>query len=90
MLKLEIHRRVEADEEVADARHLVDEDVGRFEDVDGHGQNVEDEEDGNHAQQHRCQTDLALLRIRQLRSLPIGLPHLPNIIIIKLNDIILH
>ena len=72
----EIHRRVEADQQIADAGHLVHQDVGRLEDVDRHRQNVEDEEDGNHAQQHRCQTDLPLLRVGQQRPLPIRLPHL--------------
>ena len=79
----EVDGRVEADEQVADARHLVHENVGRFEDVDHHGQDVEDEEDGDDTQQHRRQPNLALLWIGQHRSLPIGLPYLKIVVFQK-------
>ena len=61
----EIHGWVDGHEEIADTGHFINQDVGCFEYVHDHGQDVEDEKDGHNAEQHGCQPNFSLLRIGQ-------------------------
>lgn len=73
----EVDAAVDGHQQIADLHHplrrIGDE---RLVDVRGERQDVADQEDYHHAQQHRRQADLATLMTRQLLQVPVRFPHL--------------